>query len=91
LRTKLVLILVAALLAIGMFWTRYQVVGLSGVGGFYRINRLTGNTELVAGVLTQPVKGIRESQVEIMRQRELRDKAGVAGPSVVPNGTPKKP
>jgi hypothetical protein len=86
-KVKWILMLVAVIIIIGMYWTRYQVVELSGVGGFYRINRLTGTTDLIAGMLTQPVKGIFASQIDIQRQRELRDKAATPG---VPN-TPEAP
>jgi hypothetical protein len=88
-KVKWILMLVAVVIIIGMYWTRYQVVELSGVGGFYRINRLTGTTDLIAGMLTQPVKGIFASQIDIQRQRELRDKAATPTPGV-PN-TPEAP
>ena len=79
-----VVVLVVIVILLGMYWTRNEVVQLSGVGGFYRINRLTGNTDLIAGVLTQRVKGIRESQIEILRQKELREKAGDQGAPQAP-------
>lgn len=93
-KVKLVLIIGAVLLVLGMYWTRYQVVELSGVGGFYKISRFTGQTELIVGVLTQPVKGIFASQMDIQRQRELREKAtgpsGQTGPNT-PGEPAKKP
>lgn len=87
-KVKWVLIIVAVLMVVGMYWTRYQVVELAGVAGFYKISRLTGKTELIAGVLTQPVKNIAASQFEITRQRELRQK-GATVPSMP--GAPGEP
>jgi hypothetical protein len=75
-KVRWIVLMVVVIVVLGMFWTRHQVVELSGVGGFYRINRLTGNAELIAGILTQRVKGVRESQIEIVRQQELRQKGG---------------
>lgn len=72
---KWIAILVALLIVLGMYWTRYQVVELSGVAGFYRISRLTGRVELVAGSLTQRVRNVAESRFEIEHQRELREKS----------------
>ena len=80
-KAKWILIIVAVLVVLGMYWTRYQVVELAGVAGFYKINRLTGRTELTAGVLTQPVKNVFASQVDIQRQRELREKGGQNEPT----------
>jgi len=57
---------------VGLFWTRYQVVQLSGVGGFYKINRFTGQATLVAGTFTQPVRGVAETRAEIQRQQESK-------------------
>lgn len=90
-KVKWILIMVGALIVVGMYWTRYQVIELAGVGGFYRINRLTGQTELIVGVLTQPVKGVFASQMEIERQRELKEKGAAAGESNTPGGPMKKP
>jgi uncharacterized protein YaaQ len=88
-KVKWILIIVAVLVVVGMYWTRYQVVELAGVGGFYKISRLTGSTELVVGVLTQPVKGVFASQADIQRQRDLiKDKA--AAPNA-PGEPAKKP
>jgi hypothetical protein len=89
-KTKWMLIVVVALVILGMYWTRYQIVELSGVGGFYKINRFTGQTDLIAGVLTQPVKGIFASQIDIQHQRELRDKAAAPGGQNAP-ATPGEP
>jgi hypothetical protein len=96
-KVKWILIMVAVLIVVGMYWTRYQVVELSGVGGFYKISRLTGSTELIAGVLTQPVKGVFASQADIQRQRELREKNGAQdqpnspGVTKTPGEPTKKP
>jgi hypothetical protein len=91
-KVKWILIIVAVLIVLGMYWTRYQVVELSGVGGFYKISRLTGQTELIVGVLTQPVKGIFASQMDIQRQRELREQQGAAqGQQNTPGAPAKKP
>lgn len=92
-KVKWILIIVAVLIVVGMYWTRYQVVELSGVAGFYKISRLTGKTELTAGVLTQPVKGVFASQIDIQRQRELREKGAPSAPSepIVPGEPAKKP
>jgi hypothetical protein len=69
---KFWIICITALVLIGLFWTRYQVVELSGVGGFYKINRFTGQVTLVAGTFTQPVRGIAETRAEIQRQQESK-------------------
>ena len=66
------IICIAVLVLIGLYWTRYQVVQLSGVGGFYKINRFTGQVTLVAGTFTQPVRGVTETRVEIQRQQESK-------------------
>jgi hypothetical protein len=87
-KVKYVLIIVAVLIVLGMYWTRYQVVELSGVGGFYKISRITGQTELVVGVLTQPVKSVFASQADIQRQRELREKDATQDQ---PNNAPRVP
>jgi len=80
---------IAVLVLIGLYWTRYQVVLLSGVGGFYKINRFTGQITLVAGTFTQPVRGVAETRVEIQRQQEGK-KAEPQGPeSQIP--VPQKP
>ncbi len=90
-KVKWIIIMVAILVILGMYWTRYQIVELSGVAGYYKINRLTGSAELTAGVLTQPVKNVFASQVDIQRQRELRDKAGAQGGQNAPGGVPGIP
>jgi hypothetical protein len=91
-KLKWVLIIVAVLMVLGMYWTRYQVVELAGVGGYYKISRLTGKTELIVGVLTQPVKNAFASQVDIQRQRELREQQGAAqGQQNTPGAPAKKP
>ena len=90
-KVKWILIIAAVLVALGMYWTRYRVVELAGVGGFYKINRLTGQTELTIGVLTQTVKGVFESQADIQHQRELRDKGAAQGQPNVPAEPTKKP
>jgi hypothetical protein len=69
---KLCVICIAVLVLVGLYWTRYQVVPLSGVGGFYKINRFTGQASLVAGTFTQPVRGIAETRAEIQRQQESK-------------------
>jgi hypothetical protein len=85
-KVKWVLIIAAVLIVLGMYWTRYQVVELAGVGGFYKISRLTGQTELTIGVLTQPVKGVFASQADIQHQRELREKGAAQGQQNAPSG-----
>jgi hypothetical protein len=90
-KVKWVLIIAGVLVVLGMYWTRYQVVELAGVGGYYKISRLTGQTELIVGVLTQPVKGVFASQADIQRQRELRDKGGASGEPSKPGEPAKKP
>jgi hypothetical protein len=69
---KFCVICIAVLVLVGLYWTRYQVVPLSGVGGFYKINRFTGQASLVAGTFTQPVRGIAETRAEIQRQQESK-------------------
>ncbi len=69
---KLCVIFIAVLVLLGLYWTRYQVVQLSGVGGFYKINRFTGQVTLVAGTFTQPVRGVAETRAEIQRQQESK-------------------
>ena len=66
---------IAVLVLIGLYWTRYQVVQLSGVGGFYKINRFTGQITLVAGTFTQPERGVAETRIEIQRQQESKTQA----------------
>jgi uncharacterized protein YaaQ len=88
-KVKWVLIIAAVLVVLGMYWTRYQIVELAGVGGYYKISRLTGTTELVVGVLTQPVKGVFASQADIQRQREMIKEKAAAGQGA-PN-TPGEP
>ena len=65
-------ICIAVLVLLGLYWTRFQVVELSGVGGFYKINRMTGQVTLVAGTFTQQVRNIAETRVEIQRQQESK-------------------
>jgi hypothetical protein len=69
---KCCVICIAVLVLVGLYWTRYQVVQLSGVGGFYKINRFTGQVTLVAGTFTQPVRGVAETRAEIQRQQESK-------------------
>jgi uncharacterized protein YaaQ len=92
-KVKWVLIIAAVLVVLGMYWTRYQVVELAGVGGYYKISRLTGTTELVVGVLTQPVKGVFASQADIQRQREMIKEKAAAGQGApnTPGEAAKKP
>ena len=71
----------AVLVLLGLYWTRYQVVPLSGVGGFYKINRFTGQVTLVAGTFTQAVRGVAETRMEIQRQQESKK---VEPPAAVP-------
>ena len=77
-------ICIAVLVLIGLFWTRYQVVQLSGVGGFYKINRFTGQIALIAGTFTQPVRGIAETRLEIQRQQEGRKGESPAPEAQIP-------
>jgi hypothetical protein len=90
-KVKWILVIAAVLIVLGMYWTRYQVVELSGVGGFYKISRITGQTELIVGILTQPVKGVFASQMDIQRQRELREKGAAQGQPGTPGEPAKKP
>jgi hypothetical protein len=90
-KIKWIVIALVVVIILGMYWTRYQVVELSGVGGFYRISRLTGQTELIAGVLTQRVKGVMASQMDIQRQLELREKDTASGRTGGPTEPAKKP
>ena len=69
---KFWVICIAVLVFIGLYWTRYQVIQLSGVGGFYKMNRFTGQVTLVAGTFTQPVRGVAETRAEIQRQQESK-------------------
>jgi hypothetical protein len=80
---KVWIICIAVLVLVGLYWTRYQVVQLSGVGGFYKINRFTGQVTLVAGTFTQPVRGVAETRSEIQRQQESKKgEAPTAEPQV---------
>lgn len=82
---KAVLIVVAVVVVILLYWTRFQTVELSGVGGFYKINRLTGKTTLVAGTFSQPVKGISETRVELQhRQEQMKTQGAPSAPSAAP-------
>jgi len=69
---KFWVICIAVLVLVGLYWTRYQVVQLSGVGGFYKLNRFTGQVTLVAGTFTQQVRGVTETRVEMQRQQESK-------------------
>jgi hypothetical protein len=52
-----------------LFWTRFQVIdvhAMNGVG-FYKINRLTGETVLVSGldqIRIMPVKDLEQPQLQ---------------------------
>jgi hypothetical protein len=81
---KLWLICIAVLVVIGLYWTRYQVVELSGVGGFYKINRFTGGATLIAGTFTQQVRGVAETRAEVQRQQESKKPEGPAAPESQP-------
>jgi hypothetical protein len=87
---KFWVICLAVLVLIGLYWTRYQTVELSGVGGFYKINRFTGGISLVAGTFTQPVRGVAETRSEIQRQQETRKGEAPAPESPIP-ALPQKP
>ena len=95
---KTILIVLAVLVVILLWWTRFQTVELSGVGGFYKINRLTGKTTLVAGTFSQVVKGIAETRVELQHRQEQMKTQGqgaassplVPGAPSVPDALPKK-
>lgn len=78
------IILVCVLVLLGLYWTRYQVVELSGVGGYYKINRLTGSATLVAGTFSQPVRSIAETRVEIQRQQEKKQGGAPEAPGLQP-------
>ena len=86
---KFCVVCIAVLALIGLFWTRYQVVELSGVGGFYKINRLTGGVTLVAGTFTQQVRNIAETRAEIQRQQESKKGEPPAAETQIP--LPQKP
>jgi hypothetical protein len=86
---KFWLICIAVLVFIGLYWTRYQVVELSGVGGFYKLNRFTGQISLIAGTFTQPVRGIADTRSEILRQQESKKGEAPAPESQLP--VPQKP
>jgi len=77
---KTILVIIAVLVVIFLYWTRFQTVELSGVGGFYKINRLTGQTTLVAGTFSQAVKGVSETRVELQHRQDQMKTQGV--PSV---------
>ncbi len=81
---KFCVICIIVLVLIGLYWTRYQVVQLSGVGGFYKINRFTGQATLVAGTFTQPVRGVAETRMEIQRQQESKKGEQPAAPESQP-------
>jgi uncharacterized protein YaaQ len=89
---KTVLIIIAVLVVIFLYWTRFQTVELSGVGGFYKINRLTGKTTLVAGTFSQAVKGITETRIELQHRQEQMKPQGVpSAPSVPAPVAPEAP
>lgn len=79
---KTILIIIAVLVIIFLYWTRIQTVELSGVGGFYKINRLTGRTTLVAGTFSQAVKGLSETRIELQhRQEQMKGPSAPSAPS----------
>lgn len=86
---KTILIIIAVLAIVFLYWTRIQTVELSGVGGFYKINRLTGKTTLVAGTFSQAVKGVSETRVELQHRQELMK--GQNAPSAPANPAPTNP
>lgn len=89
---KAVLVIIAVLVVILLYWTRFQTVELSGVGGFYKINRLTGKTVLVAGTFSQAVKGIAETRVELQHRQEQMKTQGVpSAPSAPVAPAPDSP
>lgn len=89
---KTVLIIIAVLVVIFLYWTRFQTVELSGVGGFYKINRLTGKTTLVAGTFSQAVKGITETRIELQhRQEQMKPQGAPSAPSVPAPVAPEAP
>jgi hypothetical protein len=53
-----------------LYWTRFQVIdvhAMNGVG-FYKINRLTGETALVSGldqIRVLPVKDLEQPQLQL--------------------------
>lgn len=80
---KTILVIIAVLVVIFLYWTRFQTVELSGVGGFYKINRLTGRTTLVAGTFSQAVKGVSETRVELQhRQEQMKTQGAPSAPQV---------
>jgi hypothetical protein len=85
---KGLIIFIAILVLLGLYWTRYQVVELTGVGGFYKINRFTGGVTLVAGTFSQQVRSVSETRAEIQRQQEGR-KDAPAGSEVPGQALPK--
>jgi hypothetical protein len=90
---KAIFIIFAVLVVILLYWTRFQTVELSGVGGFYKVNRLTGQTTLVAGTFSQAVKGISETRVELQhRQDQMKTQGAPSAPSapVAPEAPAKK-
>jgi hypothetical protein len=93
---KTILVIIAVLVVIFLYWTRFQTVELSGVGGFYKINRLTGQTTLVAGTFSQAVKGVSETRVELQhRQDQMKTQGAPSVPSapsapVAPEAPAKK-
>lgn len=62
--------LVALFVVTLLYWTRFQVVdvhAMNGVG-FYKINRLTGETVLVSGldqIRTLPVKDLDQPMLQL--------------------------
>jgi hypothetical protein len=88
---KTIFIVVGVLVVILLYWTRIQTVPLSGVGGFYKINRLTGNIMLVAGTFSQTVKGVSETRMELQhRQESMKGQGGPSAPSG-PSSAPVAP
>jgi hypothetical protein len=81
---KFWIVCIAVLVIIGLYWTRYQVVQLSGVGGFYKINRFTGTVNLIAGTFTQPVRNTAETRAEIQRQQETKKNEPPAAEPQIP-------
>jgi hypothetical protein len=81
---KAILIIITVLVVIFLYWTRFQTVELSGVGGFYKVNRLTGQTTLVAGTFSQAVKGISETRVELQHRQDQMKTQGAPSTPVAP-------
>ena len=68
---KWLIVLVALLVAITLYWTRYQIVEVhhGNAFGFYKINRLTGKVIGILGTDSVEVRDIKETKETLHKEK----------------------